>query len=455
MSKLLRHTLLLCGTCTISSLAQAQSPEDDPWAAVEGDIAGSESVTVDEVSPFSSYIEITRDYAFAPHDDPAFSRSRSGFDRSVIEIGSAYEHQFSNGVQVKLSGLARGQTLTNDDKPNFELDYGESYIHVPISEKFWIRVGALNISNGSSEVFKIFDRFNPQYDEGWGLDGAYSERLMQPGMQMRYTNANHQLQLALTGLNRADEIDQAYGDYDYFIQDRAFADIDENPDRKDFTPEWMLSYKYFGEDADFGLYIGSTYENHPVLKGEGLENGRVQLSYDYPRTDFVGLSGSYTQGSWLVRGDFAYFKDQAFFNNAYYQQIYMNPSWAVSQLNSDLYTGVVGLEYTKISKTVLSVEAKYQKLLDWQTGMRAEPESTDLAASISTLLMSDRLKLDAKLASLTNNKMYSYSIRAEYEFNDNLTGAMEFIAYDVNDSSSFYVPYENNDRAQIALKYNF
>lgn len=455
MPQFLRHTIIFCSACATSGLAQAQSPGGDPWAAVEADITGSETITFEEVSPVSNYVRMTYDYVFDKPKNASFSRQSSGFVGPVIELGSSYEHQFSTGVQLKLSGLARGQRDISDDQMKFELDYGESYVHIPVSDQFWIRAGALNISYGTSEVFKILDRFNPRFDQGWGLDGASTERLIQPGMQARYTNGDHQIQLALTAMNRSDKVDQPYGDFDYFIQDRAFADIEANPDNSDFTPEWIASYQYFGADADFGFYVGSTYENHPVLKGDGLMNGRAQLSYNYPRTDYAGISASYTKGSWLVRTDLAYFKDQTFFNNGYYQQIYIDRANALSQLQSDVFSGVVGIEYTEISKTILSLEAKYQKLFDWQPSIRAEEESVDVAASASTLLMSDRLELEAKVASLSDSKMSSYSLGADYEFNDNLTGTAEIISYQVNDKGSYFAPYQNNDRAQIALKYNF
>lgn len=428
--------------------APARAAGDTPDAPGET----AETTLATRSSPFTASALIYGAFAIGDQRDARFLRDEAGLEERGAELRLGYAHDFSPGARLKTELILEAyDARTWEEGGELELRFGESYLHLDIGDAAWMRLGNLKIPHGTADAFPILDLYNPRHDVLWGVDRPGGQTLAVPGAQLVTNFGDFRAQLAFGAGFLRDREAEAGLDHDYHIRDRIGTVIDERYAPVDYEHEWMASLAYFGAGFDLSLLLGEVHEKNSILSGRGVGPGGLQLETDFPRFAFAGLSGAVAMDSWLLRGDLGYFQDQRFFN----QDFYTNPIGAPGAFESDVIKAVLGLEYSGISNTILSVEWNRDWIKDWDPGMRSDKISDGVAANAQISLLDDRLDLEFTVASLANHEATILRAGLDYALSDRNSINVQWIDYRSNDADGFMEPYKDADRLFLGWTTSF
>ncbi|MCC5977824.1 MAG: hypothetical protein JJU21_07175 [Salinarimonas sp.] len=436
-----------------ASDSEGSDPDDADAAAVaDAHAAFPDSVSAQERFPLRVTAFGYATFATAPQNDRRFSRRRAG----IAEYGSAlrihYDEWVADQLRVRaevIGELDRSRSTRNGRRD--QVGIGESFVHFAPTDSLWFRGGNLTVPFGTSDAFPILDVFTPRHDRLWGIDHPFGEHLPIPAGQIVWTHGNFRLQTVVSAAFRGNRVAGAFLDHDYHVRDRIGTNLHERNRPDSFRPEWVTSLNYFGSGLDLGLTFGEVYAKSPTLRGIGIGSQGLMLDTHHPRIGFIGASAAKTMGDWLLRGDAGYFRGETFFN----QDFYTDPFNAPGEHVSDVARGVIGLEYSGFSNTVLSLEYSHEAIQNWKPGMRMDRTSNSIAVNARFQLLSETLALEFTAASLANHAASVLRAKAEYSVSDTQTLTLQWTNYNSHKRDGFMAPYERSDRVYMEWRASF
>lgn len=194
---------------------------------------------------------------------------------------------------------------------------------------------------------------------------------------------------------------------------------------------------------DLGLYWADYYDDTAHF-----ETREQNIGLYHSHLSMMGAAVNGVLGDWLWKAEAAFVRGLKF-NNL--------PSDSLSRLD-----GLVGIEYSGISNTTLSLEAANRHLLSYSRALKAAPDLTDenstqyTVSSRSTFLR-DRLHLGT-LFSFFGGGFDQGSIQrlsVAYDFLDGFTVTGGVMLFQGGEKGRLLDAYDNNDLLFMQAKYSF
>ncbi len=215
----------------------------------------------------------------------------------------------------------------------------------------------------------------------------------------------------------------------------------------------------FFADADYGMRLSSFiggwdvtlnylyhYYDTPVLFQKLALGAQpvVTVTPGYERTHLIGGTFSNAFGEFVLRGELGYSTDRYFLTN--------NIKNTNGVFKTDEVSYVLGLDWSGISDTFLSMQLFQSLLLDDQPGLVRDKVDTSMTFLASRNFMNDTLVVEILWIHNTNNNDGLVRPKIKYEWQDNINiwlGADTFYG----DSKGLFGQFNKNDRIVLGMEW--
>ncbi len=404
--------------------------------------------------------------AYMPPDEPM---DFSGLSRARTKLNLALDMRLSENWKSRLemmgwydaSWAIHGRdNYTETVLSTYErfYDLKDAYVQGTLTPSLDLKIGRQIVIWGKSDSIRITDLINPLDTREPGMVDIKDLRLSETMTKLDYYFDDYGLSAIIIHEPRL-AIEPAFGsDYrprDIFGQPILDAQF---PDR--YQPSWEL------ENTQYALSLDGRYEGWDLSwYAANVLNSR--FSYDaerqlrtYEKVYMLGAATNIVSGSWLYKAEAAYIMDIDY--------------RSVADKKNRLDT-LAGVDYSGLSKTVLSVELSDRHVFNYETIMLQSPaeagkpifpdyereDTLQLATRASYTFDHDNATINY-LISMIGNSDFRFQdggfqrLWMDYKFNDMLTvngGIVDYIGGD--GTIPFYNAIENNDRVYAELIYNF
>lgn len=250
----------------------------------------------------------------------------------------------------------------------------------------------------------------------------------------------------------------SYGDFLYFTSFKP--SIDKTPeegtryyrdagvtivdDKTDFSDkEYGFRWKKTFGKFDLGFMAASLFQNSTVL--EHLNGSTYEKIYS--RYDFLGLSASYTKGSFLFK------MDSSFKNNFPLQGL---SSGLFVEERRDTIDSALAIEYNSNSNYLMSLELTNRYIDDYSTDLYGvEKSSTGLYYLISRNFLNETLTIQYAVFFIPEEESFLHKISVDYSVTDDIKLIIDYAVIDTDDDSSTLATYKNEDRTDFEIKFFF
>jgi len=348
------------------------------------------------------------------------------------------------------------------DTYEYFYDLKDAYIQGTLTDSLDIKIGRQIVIWGKSDSIRITDVINPLDNREPGMVDIKDLRLTETMTKLDYYFDDYGLSAIIIHEPRL-QIEPAFGsDYrprDVFgtqpIPDAKFPDA--------YKPSWDLENTQFALALD-GRYEGwdlSWYAANVMNSRFGIEkqdDGTLLRTFD--KIYMLGTATNIVSGAWLYKAEAAYI---------------MDIDYRSVEENKNRLDMLLGVDYSGLSKTVLSLELADRHVFDYEAIM-LENTLTQSPPVFPDFEREDTLQIAAR-ASYTfdhDNATVNYLITMfgssdfrfqdggfqrlwmDYKVNDAFTANAGVVDYIGGDGVvPFYNAIKNNDRVYAELIYNF
>ncbi len=286
-------------------------------------------------SDLSGYVKQQAVYSYlgdAPHDGVTSLRSTLFVD---------FEHKFDNGWKLKTNARAfydgvydlRDQPYTQQECKalHSEVELFDAYLEGSITEKLDFRIGRQVVVWGRSDTIRITDVLNPIDNRQPGMVDIEDLRLPVAMAKFDYYVGSWRV-TPIVILEQRFTKDPPFGSQ--FNPSAIPLPAEEKP----HDPTYALSVggEFSGWDVNF--YAARLYDDSKFIVDPLGLNALIK----HRKTNMYGAAMNYLNGSWLIKGEAAYF------DTLHYT---MAPNKTLARLDA-----LVGVEYNGIADTMISYD---------------------------------------------------------------------------------------------------
>ncbi|SHO81443.1 hypothetical protein MNB_SV-15-746 [hydrothermal vent metagenome] len=336
-----------------------------------------------------------------------------------------YEHKFDNGIRFKINAKGYYDFNSYIDALQDEVEVYDAFVEGKISENFDYKIGRQVVVWGRSDTIRVTDVLNP-------LDNR--------------TPAFTDIKDLRLPVNMAK--------FDYFMGDwrvSAMAILEQRfsknpPFGSDFNPSSIKAPadKDY-DDITYAMSVTGEFSGWDIsFYGADIRNDAQKINHD--KIKMFGGAINILQGSWLFKGELAYFDGLKYISTA-------NKEFKRLDI-------LLGLEYNGITDTVLSYDIVKRTISDYDNRLLLEfnPLEEDTyqhAFRVTSEFFNASLKANylISLYGKSGNKGGFQRLWGEYEISDGINASFGVVDY-IGGSKMFDM-IEDNDKVFVDISYSF
>ena len=380
---------------------------------------------------------------------PGFADYR-GLSRLRLKLQPELRYKFTRDWDALLSARAfydfayringrKQYTRQVLDTYESELEIREAYVRGTLHSDFDITLGRQIVVWGKADFVRVVDVLNPLDFREPGMVDIEDLRLPVFMLRGDYYFGDWDLSAIVSPEIRVGK-NPAYGSDFYFGTPNLPAPTEAVP--ADVThQEFGLALSGRFQGWDLSLHYASVYDDQAYAS---IRQNQVILHY--PRIRLFGVAGNIAWGNWIVKAEAAALDGLRF--------------TAIDDTFSR-FDAMLGVDFSGITDTTLTVEAVNRHLLDYQPAIGAIPNATredeaQLAFSGTTTFLREKLELRAlvSLLGFSTSDGAFYRGTVSYELMDAMTLQVGAIVYHAGDSRISQVA-ARNDRVFVDWRYSF
>ena len=252
-----------------------------------------------------------------------------------------FEHKFDNGWKLKSNARAyydviydlREQPYSVQERKELhnEVRLYDAYLEGSITERLDFRIGRQVVVWGRSDTIRITDVLNPLDNRRAAIVDIEDLRLPTAMMKLDYYIGEWRITPIMI-LEQQFSLDPPYGSQFYPLA------VPLPPEERVNEPTFAVSIggEFSGWDVNFyGAYI---FDDTNVVVNVATQDARIV----HRKTPMLGMAMNYLSGSWLFKGEMAYF------DKVYHT---MAPGKTLSRLDA-----LLGVEYNGVADTMISYD---------------------------------------------------------------------------------------------------
>jgi hypothetical protein len=226
------------------------------------------------------------------------------------------------------------------------------------------------------------------------------------------------------------------------------------------APE-LLSRLYISTAlGDFSIFVGDSYDDFPVFSVKDFDpyTGRIDVVPFYKKYTRFGSFGNIIVGSWQFKYDIARSLDKPFNRSGsnIAGQIQRGDYPIVGTTRSDYTQAMLGVEYSGLSETIISVEAYHEAIDNYLPDVFEDEEhSTAVSLYISRDFFHDRMVATFWTNFLLDKDALMFRADTTYDVNDHLQLKAAINGINVSANDSYFYDYRKTDRIELSVKYQF
>jgi len=422
----------------------------------EGEGTAEESTQKEEAKkpPFydlSGSLSLGVSYGFA-HDAPKPGETDyRGLTRLRPDVHLDSDITLSENWKALISGRAfydfvykiNGRDKYTDevlDEYENEAEFGEVFLHGPLLTSLDLKMGRQIVVWGKSDNIRVVDILNPLDNSEPGLVDIEDLRLPVTMTKLDYYFGKWNL----TGI-AVHEIrfnkNPVYGSEFYTFETPL--PEEEKPSSSLDNTEYALALNGIFRGWDISFYGARFFDDQPHM--EMVSPGHLERRHN--RLSMVGMAVNVALGNWLLKSEAAYLKGLEFF---------AVPSEKKSRLDM-----LAGVEYSGFTNTTISLEAVNRHIKDFDSTMKAPPDSaqedefqTVLRYSGDFLHDSFHVVMLASTFGVTGDDGSLQRFSMEYDIKDDFSVMVGIVTYQSGDKTQFR-NIGDNDRLFLEAKYSF
>ncbi len=427
---------------------------------------------------FSGYVSVLGAYNYAqkaPADlpaNPAFANDKAmdfrGLSRARTKLDLALDMKHSENWKSRFevigwydaSWAVHGKENYSDnvlDTYEYFYDIRDAYIQGTLSDSVDIKIGRQIVIWGKSDSIRITDVINPLDNREPGMVDIKDLRLTETMTKLDYYFGDYGLSGIIIHEPRL-EIEPGFGS-DYRPRDVFGPAIPDAKFPEQEQQSWAL------ENTQFALSLDGRYEGWDLSwYAANVLNNRFSIVQEdgetlrpYDKIYMVGAATNIVSGAWLYKAEAAYI---------------MDINYRSVDDNKNRLDGLLGVDYSGFSKTVLSLELSDRHVFDYEEIMLKNTFSQGLipdyvredtfqvAARASYTFDHDNATLNYLISMLGASVKFQdggfQRLWMDYKLNDSFTanaGVVDYIGG--NGIVPFYNAIQNNDRVYAEVVYNF
>ena len=382
--------------------------------------------------------KLTQQIAYSPNSDKPHN-DISSFKSSLF---LDYEHKFDNGYRFKVNGKAyydsiydiRGkEDYTKEELSALkdEVELFDAYLEGSITENFDFKVGRQVVIWGRSDTIRVTDILNPLDNRRPAMVDIEDLRLPVAMAKFDYFVGDWRI-TPMAILEQRFSKNPPYGS----PFSPAPAPMPKDEDYSDVTYALSVGGEFSGWDINF--YGAQIYNDI------GVVNPTLKIEHD--KIDMYGTAFNLLSGSWLFKGEMAYFDGLKYFSTK-------DDSFSRADM-------LVGLEYKGIADTLISYDFAIRHINDWDSRLLKEYNPIEENTYQNAL----RVSSDFFNATLTGNYLISLygknldeggfqRLWFDYEIADGINttfGVVDYIG-----GSRLFDGIENDDMIYADISYSF
>jgi len=387
---------------------------------------------------------------------PVFSRADSDLTKLETSLYLQYDRDLGANTAARISG-----SIHHDEvfRVNGDIDYSHDeidefrnryqlrdlYIEHETEGGVYLKLGNQILAWGMAEYLRVTDLVNIRDLYTLAQQDLEDIRLQIPALLLSTNVSNWSLEAAVSLAAGHDLIAPRGDEFDPFIAAGNLANkpVFLKPDQKH---EVFFRASTRWQRGDLQFVAGEFNENSFSSLGEAgtTESGR-QPRFGQRRSRAMGLAGNWVEGPWLFFAEAALHKNRS---------LRLVQDWTTPAPNSDQWLSALGFEYNGFSNLLLGVEIDGIRIRnqDNTPTLSSTRHSAGLRAYWTGF--NQRLELLAVWNELINAGGQVTRISVDYDWSDNFSAGLLWVAYD-GDSDTLLYPYRNNDIIQFQLRYNF
>ena len=410
--------------------------------------------------PYSLIGSLRQDFTYGIAS-PAnvFSRQKQGIENINSELFLQVQGRPTFNSKVKISGVADydwGSWVSNayslgGSDVNFELK--DFFVDLTSDSGLWVRLGNQIIARGELESVKITDLVNPIDVSAPGQVEFKDIRIQVPALFVSSPIGESTVEVIVTGDAGLDKLGTARpgSAFDYSILNSQIVElvpeglslVSENQEPiKSWEAIGRIKYKLNGGDISFSA--GDINWNQNSLQ-EVEESAPINLVYGSDRVKMVGISGNVVRNNYVFKYEAALNDGRKFQND--------NPitPWSAHQ---EIIAGI-GVEYSGLADTILSVELNNSNILDYSTDLSVDENATGFVLQARWSGVNDLLSVYGALNQLAGDESTISTFFVEYDLTDNLQLDGRLIIYNARAVSDLFYNFKDQDVVKASMKYSF
>jgi len=354
--------------------------------------------------------------------------------------------------QDEVSELSRRGLIGND----VDVELREFYLETEIGQSYFT-LGKQQIVWGKADGLKVLDVVNPQDFREFILDDFDDSRIPLWSVNAEISIDDSTLQLiwipdqtyhvlpaldSLYAFTSPAQIPVAPLGVSVDLRsvkkpDRFFSDADYGVRLTSFVDGWDVTLNYLYHYNDTPVPFRSlTLGSQPT----------VTVTPEYERTHLIGGTFSNAFGDFVLRGEIGYSTDRYFLTD--------NANDSDGVIKSDEFAYVLGLDWSGIDETFLSVQLFQSHVLNEQPGLVRDKTDTIVTFLARRDFMNDTVIAEVLWLHNTNNNDGLVRPNVSYQWQEN---TKVWVSVDVfyGDENGVFGQFDANDRVVLGVEWGF
>lgn len=320
-----------------------------------------------------------------------------------------------------------------------ELELNEAYLKGSLSDNIDLKLGRQIVVWGKSDNLRVTDILNPLDRRYPGMLDIRYQRLPVTMTRLDYFWDSWNINAMLIHEPRFDKLTRYNGE---FFPGTKPAPRLENPDWDWDNQQAGVALNGIFSGWDLSFYAASVFQERAHLEIDPA--GTPYRTRD--RATMVGTAGNIVLGSWLIKGEAAYWDGMKYSNVAD---------------EKSRFDVLAGVEYMGFSDTTIAFEIANRRILDHDPLLKNLPDGqredwTQYALRFVRDFMNDTLHLTGIVSSfgLLGAEGGFERFQLDYDISDNITLMGGVVFYESGDYPGFQ-DIGSNDRLLFELEYRF
>ena len=411
--------------------------DEDLLEGFEDDGFGEDvAIEQNEESPFSLQEygfegRLTQEVAYGYHNKAPHDKINSLRSTFFLE----YNKEVAKGWKLKLNGnafydwsyLAKGrEKFTQEERDALEsqVELFDGYIQGSLTPDLDLKLGRQVVVWGKSDTIRIVDILNPLDNRRPGMVDIEDLRLPVVMAKFDYYVKQWHITPIIIAEQREDKLPPFGGDFNpYPVKLPSVS--------KPNKPSFALNIGGEFEGFDLDLYYAHTYQNFEFFPKQSIDITQ--------KVDMFGGAFNVVHGSWLLKAEAAYFHNYR----------YAQDTNSYKRLDM-----LVGLEYSGISETTLSVDIADKRFMNHLPN-NANRDNLQSAFRIKSDFLNQTLHANYLISVFGNNLSEGGYQRAwiDYDVADSVTSTLGVVDY--LSGNRFFTSISDNDMLFFQISYSF